>query len=66
MFVHSDGRPNADFLAKYPFVRIDAKGRINLTAEFLIKAFNAVNRLLLNIDKEMIRLHYIPMAEQIH
>ena len=66
VFVHSDGRPNADFLAKYPFVRTDAKGRINLTAEFLIKAFNAVNRLLLNIDKEMIRLNYIPMVEQIH
>lgn len=66
VFVHSDGKPNAEFRTKYPFVRIDTKGRINLTVEFLTKAFNAVNRLLQTIDREMIRLNYIPMSEQIH
>lgn len=65
VFVHSDGKPNADFRAKYPFIKTDAKGRINLTAELLTKAFNAVNRLLINIDKEMLRLNYIPLAERI-
>lgn len=66
VFVHSDGKPNTDFRAKYPFIKTDAKGRINLTAEFLTKSFNAVNRLLLSIDKEMLRLNYIPLAERIN
>ena len=65
VFVHSDGKPTEEFYAKYPFIRTDAKGRINLTAEFLTKAFNAVNKLLLSIDKEMLRLNYIPVGEQI-
>ena len=65
VFVHNDGKPTAEFLARHTFVRTDAKGRINLTAEFLTKAFNAVNRLLLTVDREMLRLHYIPMVEQI-
>lgn len=65
VFIHNDGKPTAEFLARHSFVRTDVKGRINLTAEFLTKAFNAVNRLLLAVDREMLRLHYIPMVEQI-
>lgn len=65
IFVHSDGKPNAEFLTKYPEIHIDVKGRISLTAEFLSKDFKSVNKLLKTIDKEMLRLNYIPAAEQI-
>ena len=65
IYVHSDGKPNDDFIAKYPNIGTDAKGRINLTADFLTKTFTAVNKLLRCIDREMIRLNYIPVAEQI-
>ena len=65
VFVHSDGKPNADFRTKYNFIKTDTKGRINLTADFLTKAFNAVNKLLLSIDKEMLRLNYIPATERV-
>lgn len=65
IFVHSDGKPTQEFLDKHPNIRIDAKGRVNLTAEFLTKGFNAVNKLLLSIDMEMLRLNYIPLNEQI-
>lgn len=65
IFVHSDGKPTQEFLNKHPNIRIDTKGRVNLTAEFLTKGFTAVNKLLFCIDKEMIRLNYIPFDEQI-
>lgn len=66
VFVHSDGKPSPDFLAKYPFINTDKKGRINLTADFLNKAFKAVDKLLSSIDKEMLRLNFIPTTERVN
>lgn len=59
IFVHSDGKPNDDFKARYPHIILDTKQRIALNMTFLNAAFTAVNDLLKAYDAEMIRLHYI-------
>lgn len=64
IFVHSDGKPNDDFIQKYPAIRLDEKGRIALNVEFLNKAYNSINALLKTFDDEMIAKNYISVAEQ--
>lgn len=63
IFVHSDGKPNDEFKAKYPEIRLDKKNRIALDLEFLNAAYKSVNDLLKAYDAEMIQKNYISQAE---
>lgn len=65
VFVHSDGKPNADFKVKYPLFRYDQKHKVKLTNEVLNNAYEKVSKLLEKMDKEMIRLNYISESEKI-
>lgn len=55
IFVHSDGKPNDEFKAKYPEIRLDNKNRIALDLEFLNAPYKSVNDLLKTYDAEMIQ-----------
>lgn len=63
IFVHSDGKPNKDFMTEYPNVSIDSKGRISLTVDILNNAYQAVSELIKAYDGEMIKNKYLPSTE---
>lgn len=63
VFVHSDGKPNQDFIRKYPNMKLDAHHRIELNAIWIKNAYDAINKLLMAIDEEMIEKGYIPKSE---
>lgn len=65
IFIHADGKPNKDFLAKYPQFSLDQKRKIKLDQQVLDDAYDRVKTMLSSIDKEMIRKRYISENEKI-
>lgn len=63
IFVHSDGKPNGDFQIKYPDIKLDEHGRIQLNSSFAHEAYTAINNLLIAIDDEMIAKNYFSSTE---
>lgn len=63
IFVHSDGKPNQDFQTKYPDIKLDEHGRIQLNSSFAQEAYSAINNLLIAIDDEMIAKNYFSTTE---
>ena len=66
IFVHSDGKPNDDFLISYPNIGVDEKGRIRLNIAFLKNAYDAIEILIKAYDTEMISKQYLPESEIMH
>ena len=63
VFVHSDGKPNKDFMSKYPFFKKNKKGRVEIDLILVRTAFDKVNALLYAYDQSMINKHLIEAAE---
>ena len=63
ILVHSDGKPNQDFKRKYPTIKLDAKGKVELNARFVESAYSSINSLLLAMDQAMIESGYISKSE---
>lgn len=64
IFVHSDGKPDADFVKKYPEIELDKKKRIVLSLEFLNEVYSVIDSLVKAYDEEMIKKGFIPESEQ--
>ncbi len=62
VLVHDDGKPNNDFIRRYPQFAMGQK-RIALNAQVIKDAYCAVNELLRTLDTEMIQKGYIPEHE---
>lgn len=63
ILVHSDGKPDEAFLKRYPTIEVDKQKKIVLNAAFIAEAYDAVNNLLLAIDKAMEAKNYFSAAE---
>lgn len=63
ILVHSDGKPDEAFLKRYPTIEVDKQKKIVLNAAFIAEAYDAVNNLLLAIDKAMEAKNYFSDAE---
>lgn len=66
IYVHSDGVPKQDFLEKYPQIKLDSKGRIELSQKLLKKIKTKISDLLHSIDSSMIAKGYLPIEEYFH
>ena len=54
IFVHEDGKPNRQFKEDYPDIKLNQKGRINLTETNLHNVCDDIKALIDAIDSEMI------------
>lgn len=63
IFVHSDGKPDEEFMEKYPDIELDRKGKIELNATFISNAYNSVCDMLHRFDDAMIDRNYISASE---
>lgn len=63
IFVHSDGKPNTEFLKKYPFILLDRSNRIQLNYSFIQGAYERVKSLVQSIEQLMVEKNYISASE---
>ena len=63
IYVHSDGVPKQEFLEKYPYIKLDKKGRIGLSRNLLQKTRTKITALLQCIDNSMIAKGFMPVEE---
>ena len=63
IYVHSDGVPKQEFLEKYPYIKLDKKGRIGLSRDLLQKTRTKITTLLQCIDNSMIAKGFMPVEE---
>lgn len=60
IFVHADGKPSADFKSNYPTIKINTKGRIELTETLLLTAKTKIIELLNLIDQKVLAKGFFP------
>lgn len=63
IFVHADGKPDKEFMDKYPHINIGLRGRIWTDMDFVNAATDAVFRLITAYDAAMIKKDYLPEDE---
>ena len=63
IYVHSDGKPKKEFKDAYPFLRINGKGRIELTKEIIANAKTNIETLLNTIDQKILAKGFFPDKE---
>lgn len=63
IFVHADGKPDNDYLRRYPDTIVDSMGRIKLDSNYIIHAYRAARDLTIAFDKEMAKHGYFPTTE---
>lgn len=63
IFVHRDGKPDADFCRKYPTFAVDTKGRIALDISLINLAYDKIHYLLMEFDKRMITKRFVGSSE---
>lgn len=59
IFVHEDGKPNKDFRKKFPEIKLNNKGRINLAILNLHNVKETILKLFKAIDDEMVKKNLI-------
>lgn len=64
IFIHEDGKPNRQFKEKYPDVKLNQKGRINLTEIDLHTVRDDVRNLIKVLDDKMIEKILIIESEK--
>ena len=62
LLVHSDGKPDEMFSQRYPNVEIE-RGRIKLNFSIVLQAYNAINQLVEEFDRQIMATGYIPRGE---
>ena len=63
IFVHSDGKPNQEFKEKYPLIKLDSKGRIDLSSLSLVVIQKRVKKLIETIDQKMLDKKFFSSEE---
>lgn len=61
-FVHTDGVPSQEYRKKYPHIPVSG-GKILLTDSFINNAYEKTNKLLMEIDKQVIANKLLPSSE---
>lgn len=66
IFIHADGKPNTDFIQQHSQITLDSHHRINLTSSLIRTAYEHVNKLIREIDNQMIAHKYFSKTELHH
>ena len=64
IFVHTDGKPNKEYRVTYPDIKLNFKGRINLTLIDLHQVRDSIKNLAFKIDQELINKNLILESEK--